>query len=72
MRQLTSDELNHVSGGLRHIEFCTGATSALFGVAGAVLGSGAGLGFGAGVGFSAGLSVGSAVGMMACSHFFRD
>lgn len=71
MHGLTMEEVDHVSGGrMNRVEFCVGATSLLFGGAGAVIGGAAGLGFGAGIGFGAGLGVGSAVGQMACSSFF--
>lgn len=71
MRDLTNEELACVSGGrMNRVEFCIGATSLLFGGAGAVIGGSGTFGFGAGIGFSAGFGVGSAVGQMACSSFF--
>ncbi|SFW36715.1 hypothetical protein [Luteibacter sp. UNCMF366Tsu5.1] len=71
MRDLTHEELACVNGGLlNRVEFCVGATSLIFGGAGAVIGGSGTFGFGAGIGFGAGATLGNAVGQMACSSFF--
>ena len=71
VRDLNHEEIDYVSGGrMNRVDFCIGATSLLFGGAGAAIGGSGTFGFGAGIGFGAGATLGNAIGQMACSSFF--
>jgi uncharacterized protein YcfJ len=70
MKELTTTQVQMVSGGATNVEMCMAGTTVAGGVIGGVIGAYGTFGFGAGVGAGWGATGGSLLGTLYCSTFF--
>lgn len=72
MKNLNSQQLACVSGGIKNVEACQIGTAVAGGIIGGAAGFYATFGFGTGAGASWGMTAGGMVGTAFCSTFFED